>query len=67
MMENNSPAVIQALEEQTAVIQAGFETTIALQREILQALGDGRMDDAVIGQAVSRYQQKMAVVDGGVL
>lgn len=66
-MENNSSAVIRAMEEQTAVIQAGFETTIALQRQILQALADGGMDDAAVGQAAARYQQKMAVVDGGIL
>ena len=58
-------AVSMVMGDQTAAILAGFETSVGVQREILQAVLGIQIGDDVIGQAVSRYQRKMAVVTGG--
>ncbi len=60
-------AVALVMEEQTAALMAGFSASVEVQRDILQAVLGIRIGDDVIGNAVSRYQQKMAVVSGGVL
>ena len=53
------------MEDQTQAILRGFSASVQVQREILQAVLGIHIGDDVIGQAVSRYQQKMAVVRGG--
>jgi len=58
-------AVAAVMGDQTAALVAGFEASIGVQREILQAVLGISIGDDVIGQAVSRYNRKMAVVRGG--
>ena len=58
-------AVAVTMQEQSNAILAGFEASIGVQREILEAVLGIQLGDSVIGQAVARYQQKMAVVQGG--
>ena len=61
---NSSALTVQeALQIQTEAILAGLE----LQREILQAVRELQLGDDAIGNAVARYGQKMAVVNGGVV
>ena len=57
-------AVASVMGEQTSALVAGFEASIGVQREILQAVLGISIGDDVIGQAVSRYNRKMAVVRG---
>ena len=58
-------AVALVMEDQTGAILRGFEASVEVQREILQAVLGIHIGDEVIGQAVNRYQRKMAVVRGG--
>lgn len=58
-------AVSLVMEDQIAAIAAGFEASVGVQREILEAVLGIRIGDDIIGNAVTRYQQKMAVVNGG--
>ena len=58
-------AVALVMEDQTGAILRGFEASIGVQQEILQAVLGIHIGDEVIGQAVNRYQRKMAVVRGG--
>lgn len=60
-------AVATVMGDQTAAILAGFSASVEVQREILQAVLGIQIGDDVIGSAMSRYQQKMAVVNGGVV
>lgn len=58
-------AVALVMEDQTDAILKGFEASVQVQREILQAVLGIHIGDEVIGQAVGRYQRKLAVVRGG--
>jgi hypothetical protein len=58
-------AVALVMEDQTGAILQGFGASVQVQREILQAVLGIRIGDEVIGQAVGRYQQKLAVMRGG--
>ena len=58
-------AVALVMEDQTDAILRGFEASVQVQRDILQAVLGIHIGDEVIGQAVSRYQRKLAVVRGG--
>ena len=58
-------AVAAVTGDQTTAILAGFATSVEVQREILQAVLGIQIGDDVIGSAMNRYQQKMAVVNGG--
>ena len=58
-------AVALVMEDQTDVILRGFEASVQVQRDILQAVLGIHIGDEVIGQAVSRYQRKLAVMRGG--
>ena len=60
-------AVSLAMEDQVSAIAAGFEASVGVQREILEAVLGIRIGDDIIGNAVTRYQQKMAVVNGGII
>lgn len=58
-------AVAAVMNDQTSAILAGFATSVEVQREILQAVLGIQIGDDVIGSAMSRYQQKWSVVNGG--
>ena len=58
-------AVAVTMKGQNDAIAAGFAASVAVQREILEAVLGIQLGDSVIGQAVSRYQQKLAVIQGG--
>ena len=58
-------AVAVTMQSQQDAILAGFEASIGVQREILEAVLGIQLGDSAIYQAVARYQQKMAVVQGG--
>lgn len=60
-------AVATVMEDQTAAILAGFEASVGVQREILEAVLGISIGDDVIGSAVSRYNSRQAVVRGGAL
>ena len=62
----NQPAV-WVTDEQVAAILAGLSACLAVQKEILQAVLNIRIGDDAIGDAVRRYEEKMAVVNGGVV
>ena len=57
-------AVATVMEDQTGAILQGFAASVSVQQEILEAVLGIRIGDDVLGQAVERYQQKMAVVRG---
>lgn len=58
-------AVALVMEDQTAAMMAGFEASVGVQQEILQAVLGIRIGDDMIARAAERYQRKMAVVRGG--
>lgn len=58
-------AVALVLEDMTGGLMAGFEATVAVLREILEAILGIEIGDTVIAEAVNRYNRKMAVVKGG--
>lgn len=60
-------AVATVMEDQTAAILAGFETSTRIQRDILEAVLGISIGDEVIANAVSRYNRKLAVVRGGAI
>lgn len=58
-------AVAMVMEDQTGAILRGFEATIGVQKEILEAVLGIRIGDEVLANAVSRYNRRMAVMQGG--
>lgn len=60
-------AVALVMQDQTAAILAGFEVSVGVQREILEAVLGIQIGDDVIGNAVTRYSRKQAVIRGGAL
>ena len=60
-------AVALVLDDQISAITAGFEASVGVQREILEAVLGIRIGDELIASANDRYRQKMAVARGGVL
>lgn len=63
---NMQQTLAMVMEEQSAIL-AGVEALLAMQGELLQAVLGNQTSDSLVGQAASRYQQKMAVVNGGIL
>lgn len=69
----NVEAPLATIQEAVAVVMedmihsniAGHEATVAVLREILEAVLGIHIGDDVIGQAVARYNAKMAVIRGG--
>lgn len=57
-------AVASVMQDQTQGLLAGFEMSVGVQKEILQAILGIQIGDEVIGSAARRYQQKLAVVSG---
>lgn len=70
----NVEAPLATIQEAVAIVMedmvrsniAGHEATVAVLREILEAVLGIHIGDDVIGQAVARYNAKMAVIRGGV-
>ena len=60
-------AVALVMQDQTNAILAGFEASVGVQRDILEAVLGIQIGDDVIGNAVARYNQKRAVMRGGTL
>ena len=60
-------AVALVMQDQTSAILAGFEASVGVQREILEAVLGIQIGDDVIGNAVARYSRKQAVMRGGAL
>lgn len=58
-------AVSLVMEDQTGAILRGFEASIGVQQEILQAVLGIHIGDEVIGLAMQRYQKKQAAMRGG--
>lgn len=58
-------AVALVMEDQTGAILRGFEATVGVQKEILEAVLGIRIGDEVLGRAVSRYNRRMNIMSGG--
>lgn len=58
-------AVAMVMEDYSAANMAGHEATVAVLREILEAVLGIEIGDDVLANAVSRHQAKMAIVRGG--
>jgi phage-related protein len=58
-------AVALVMEDMIASNMAGHEATVAVLKEILSAVLGIEIGDTVIGEAVQRYNAKMAVIRGG--
>ena len=59
-------AVALVMQDQTSAILAGFQASIDVQRDILEAVLGISIGDDVIGAAVDRYNHKMAIMRGGI-
>ncbi|MBR7122724.1 MAG: hypothetical protein IKC95_04645 [Oscillospiraceae bacterium] len=57
-------AVANVMADMLPAMVAGFEATVDIQRDILQAVLGISIGDEVLSNAVSRYQRKMAIVEG---
>lgn len=58
-------AVALVMEDQTGAILRGFEASVGIQKEILEAVLGIQIGDEVLGRAVNRYNRRMAVIQGG--
>ena len=58
-------AVAMVMADYEAANLAGHEATVQALREILAAVLGIEIGDATIGQAANRYNQKMAIIKGG--
>ena len=58
-------AVALVMEDQTAAILRGFEASVGVQKEILEAVLGIQIGDEVLGKAVSRYNRRMNIMSGG--
>ena len=58
-------AVALVMEDQFAGMMAGFEASVSVQKQILQAVLGIEIGDTTIGQATARYNHKMAIIKGG--
>lgn len=59
-------AVALVMEDYAAANLAGHEATVAVLRDILEAVLGIEIGDQVIGQAVQRYNSRMAIMRGNV-
>jgi len=60
-------AVAAVMQGQTDAILAGFEASVGVQKDILEAVLGISIGDEVIGSAMTRYQRRQAIIRGGVL
>ena len=58
-------AVALVMDDYAAANLAGHEATVGVLREILEAILGIQIGDEVIGQAIERYNQRMAIIKGG--
>lgn len=58
-------AVAQVMADYEAANLAGHEATVGILQQILSAVLGIEVGDTTIGQAANRYNQKMAVIKGG--
>ena len=58
-------AVALVMEDQTQAILRGFEASVGVQREILEAVLGIRIGDEVLGRAVDRYHRRINALQGG--
>ena len=58
-------AVALVMEDQTQAILRGFEASVGIQREILEAVLGIRIGDDVLGRAVDRYNRRINALQGG--
>ena len=58
-------AVALVMEDYAAANIAGHEATVSVLREILEAVLGIHIGDDVVGQAVARYNARMAIIRGG--
>lgn len=58
-------AVAQVMNDNIAAMMAGFDASVGVQKEILEAVLGIQIGDEVIGRAADRYSRKMAVMRGG--
>ena len=58
-------AVALVMQDQFSGVMAGFEASVGVQKQILQAVLGIEIGDSTIGQAAARYNRKMAVIQGG--
>ena len=64
-LETIQEAVAMVMEDMTGGMMAGFEATVAVLKEILEAIYGIEIGDEVIAKAAQRYQAKMAIVKRG--
>lgn len=70
----NIEAPLETIQEAVAAVMADFhagnmaghEATVAILKEILEAVLGIEIGDSVIGEAYERYRRKMAIAKGGV-
>ena len=58
-------AVAEVMADYEAANLAGHEATVEMLRQILSAVLGIEIGDTTIGQAANRYNQKMAIIKGG--
>lgn len=58
-------AVALVMQDQTQALLAGFEASVGVQRDILEAVLGIHIGDETIAAAAQRYSHKMAVMTGG--
>ena len=58
-------AVALVMEDQTQAIARGFEVSVGVQKEILEAVLGIRIGDEMLGRAVQRYHQRINALQGG--
>lgn len=63
----NVEAPLATIQQAVRLELAGFETSVDVQRQILEAVLGIEIGDAIIGTAAERYNRRQAVIRGGVL
>lgn len=63
--ENLRQIMSEVVDDHISAMMAGFEASLAAQKEILEAIYGIEIGDETIGRANSRYQKKQAVMKGG--
>lgn len=66
-LETIQEAVANVMGDMSSGMMAGFEASVGVQREILEAVLGINIGDDMISNAVARYNRKMNVVNGGTL
>ena len=58
-------AVANVMQSQTGAMMAGFEASVQVQKQILEAVLGIQIGDDMIANACDRYHRKLAVMRGG--